>query len=68
MALPADLQQQLVEVLRELDAAQDADEVNHCLDVTGGLALGLSGSRTPAKRVNALFEALASHVRQALEN
>lgn len=72
LALPAELQNQLNDVLCSLDDAQDADEVNHYLDVAGGLAAGLriiggeSGER--AKRVNAICEALASHVRRELMN
>ncbi|WP_409294880.1 hypothetical protein [Pseudomonas sp. KCJK8670] len=72
LALPAELQNQLNDVLCSLDDAQDADEVNHHLDVAGGLAAGLrmidGESRERAKRVNAVCEALASHVRRELMN
>ncbi|MCO7623987.1 hypothetical protein [Pseudomonas guariconensis] len=72
LALPADLQNQLSDVLRALDGAQDVAKVNHYLDVAGGLAAGLritdGESVERAKRVNAIFEAQASHVRRELMN
>lgn len=72
LALSADLQMPLGDVLRSLDGAQDADEVSTYLAEAGGITLGLQlakgVSREQAQRLNAIFEALASHVRRALGN
>ncbi|MDT8921727.1 hypothetical protein RBE51_02575 [Pseudomonas taiwanensis] len=72
VTLPADLLTPLGDVLRSLDSAQDADEVNTFLAEAGGITLGLQlakgVSREQAKHLNAIFEALASHVRRVLVN
>lgn len=66
VGLPSDAHEPLAAQLCRLDDAQEPAEVEHRLDEAGGLIAGLQGSHDQAQRLTRIFDALASHARQAL--
>ncbi|WP_280044023.1 hypothetical protein [Pseudomonas sp. Hg5Tf] len=70
MTLPATAQQILSEVLRSLDQAEHAADVDTYLAEAGGLILGFQQGdavgREEGKQLNRIFEAMASNTRRSL--